>query len=54
MTSKTGNNWTFRLTQLKVFTATSKFTAKAQKHETMEYFFLENMQLLSNGASNLA
>jgi len=33
MTIKTGNNWKFHLTELKVFTATSKFTAKGQKHE---------------------
>jgi len=32
-TIKTGNNWEYRLTQLKVFTATSKFTAIVQKHE---------------------
>jgi len=32
-TIKTGNNWKFRLTQLKIFTATSKFTANIQKHE---------------------
>jgi len=32
-TIKTGNNWKYRLTQLKVFTATSKFFAKVQKHE---------------------
>jgi len=33
ITIKTGDKWKFRLTQLKVFTATSKFTAKVQKHE---------------------